>query len=293
MGETLTVKSWRCMGFLAVGLSITFGCQRTKDPLAEVGEHNLLTFSRIDRARELATGKGATVAILDWQFDLRGDAAEKYINPTSLVPGEPIGQLKPWHGEWMAEIVHEIARGARIMPIKARGMETDSYEEHVIQGIRLAADQGAAAVTSSMGPLRLTDALVSAIESAESLGTIFINVHPEYVIGADGKRRLCGTGECDPRIIHTGVVSVPEHPTAPEPNRDVYVWPYDLQPKYKDGWGYSNGPPIVAGVIALMREADPELTPAETRRIIASTTRDWKGFPVLNAEAAVKAARGH
>jgi hypothetical protein len=229
------------------------------------------------------------VAILDWQFDLRGKAAEKYVDPVSMVPGEAIGKLKPWHGEWMAEIVHRIAPDARIIPIKARGLESDDYQDYVTRGIRYAADKGAVAVTSSMGPLEHTEELVSAVEYAESRGTVFINVHPEYIPDDDGNPRLCRLGECNEKIIHTGVVSVPDHPTEPESNRDVYVWPYDLVPKYEDGWGYSNGPPIVAGVIALMRGAYPGLTPADARRAIRETAVDRDGFSVLDAEAAVRA----
>jgi subtilisin family serine protease len=63
-----------------------------------------------------------------------------------------------------------------------------------------------------------------------------------------------------------------------------------MNPVYKDGWGYSNGPPIVAGVIALMKAANPKLTPAQIRRILTETAEDRDGFAVLNAQATVKKA---
>jgi subtilisin family serine protease len=269
---------------------LAMDCGDTKKDSQKAAEPNLITFSRIDRAWEFCRGKGTRVAILDWQFDLRGKKATKYIRPTSMVPGEGVGKLKPWHGEWMAEIVHLVAPDAKIIPIKARGLRSDEYEEYLIRGIRFAADEGAAAVTSSMGPLSHSESLMSAIDYAEARGTIFVNVHPEYLVGEDQKRRLCDVGECNAKIIHTGIVSVPDHPTSPEPNRDIYVWPYDPDAKYEDGWGYSNGPPTVAGVIALMRSANPNLTPQDTRRIIVNTAFTWEGFKVLDAEAAVKAA---
>ena len=44
--------------------------------------------------------------------------------------------------------------------------------------------------------------------------------------------------------------------------------------------GYrKNGPPVVAGVIALMKSANPDLTPGETRRIIIETVYAAEGFP--------------
>ena len=88
------------------------------------------------------------------------------------------------------------------------------------------------------------------------------------------------------------MVSVPAHPADPRPSRDLYTWPYDLEAKYEDGWGYSNAPPVVAGVIALMKGANPALTPADVRRILRETAALKDGFPVLDAAAAVAAAAG-
>jgi subtilisin family serine protease len=191
----------------------------------------------------------------------------------------------------MAAIVHEIAPESKIIPIQARGLKDKNYQEYLIKGIYYAADHGAVAVSSSMGPTKQSDELRKAIDYAEEKGMVFIDVHPERVIGADGKLRLCETGECDPRIIHPGVVSVPDYPVDPEPNRDIYTWPYDLDASYEDGWGYSNAPPTVMGVIALMKGVSPKLTPAQVRDIIKTTASEKNGFRVLDAQAAVSAAR--
>jgi len=256
--------------------------------MAKNEETNLITYSKIDKALEISTGENIKVAIIDWQFDLNGREAKKYIHPVSMVPDEEIGQLKPWHGEWMAEIVHRIAPKSKIIPIRARNLETGIYEEYLIKGIYYAADHGAVTVSSSMGPLEQSDVLKEAIDYAEQRGMIFVDVHPEYIVGEDGKSRGCKTGECDERIIHTGIVSVPDHPTIPELNRDIYTWPYDLDAKYEDGWGYSNAPPIVVGVIALMKSINPDLSNVEVRKIIIETAEERNGFRILNAQAAVK-----
>ncbi len=265
------------------------GVAAAEDASPKTGEPNLITFSRIDRAWPYSRGEGIKVAILDWLFDMSPKASAKYINPTSMVPGAEVGAEKPWHGEWMAEIVHQVAPGAKIIPVLARpyaDSDRDAngryvYEKYLIQGIRFAADQGAVAVTSSMGPLAQSKELRDAIDYAEQKGTIFIDVHPEEKTDANS---------LDKRIIHPGVVSVPAHRLRPESRRDVYVWPYDIKPVFKDGWGLSNGPPIVAGVIALMKSANPELTNPEIRRIVVETADTRDGFRVLNAEGAVKKA---
>lgn len=266
---------------------------------AQGADPNLLTFSKIDKAQGYSTGENTKVAILDWLFDMSPEAASKYVNPISLVPGQPIGFADPWHGEWMAELVHKIAPDAKIIPIRARPScdkkdrtlcDKQAYEEYLIKGIRHAADQGAVAVTSSMGPLRQSAELRDAVRYAEERGTIFVDVHPEYVEVTEKGRVYCKQGQCDDRIIHTGLVSVPAYPVEVEPARDIFVWPYSPEPQYKDGWGYSNGPPTVAGVIALMKSANQALRPAEIREIIKETAADVEGFRVLDAEAAVKEA---
>jgi subtilisin family serine protease len=134
--------------------------------------------------------------------------------------------------------------------------------------------------------------LTAAIDYAESKGTIFVDVHPEMIRVPKQADRECVPGECDARILHSGVVAVPNHGAEPEASRDVYVWPYPMDPGYKDGWGYSQGPPEVAGVVALMKSVNPKLTPQEIRDIVKKTARPLDGFAVLDAEAAVSAAGG-
>jgi len=89
-----------------------------------------------------------------------------------------------------------------------------------------------------MGPTDQTQALREAIDYAEGKGTLFVDVHPENVAAAGEKLKLCSPSECDARIVHAGIVSVPEHPAKPHPSRDIYTWPYDLDGKFEDGRGY-------------------------------------------------------
>jgi len=253
-------------------------------------QSDLLTFSRIQQAQALSRGAGVTVAVIDWQFDPKGSASSSYVSAASMVPGEKMGTLKPWHGAWMVDIVHKVAPEARIIPIIGRSLKGGGYQDALVQGIRYAAEHGAVAVSSSMGTVNQTDALRDAIAFAESRGTVFVNVHPENVSGTREKFTPCAVDACDARIVHAGIVSVPEHPTNPHPARLVYTWPYDLDAKYEDGWGYSNAPPIVLGTIALMKSANPRLSPAQLRELLRETSTAREGFPVLNAEAAVRGA---
>jgi hypothetical protein len=265
----------------------------------EAGQPGLITFSKIDQAWKSSQGENTKVAVLDWLFDLSPEASDKYVHPTSMVPNQEIGSAEPWHGEWMAGIVHKIAPKAKIIPIRVvpgckdqskAGCDRESREQYLIAGLLYAIDKGAVAVTNSTGPTRHSPRLIEAIEQAEKQGTVFVDVHPEYVGFDRDDFSFCTPDQCDGRIIRTGIVSIKGHPTEPEAARDLYVWPFMPNPVYKDGWGYSNGPPTVAGVIALMKGANPSLSPARIRTILFDTARMVDGFRVLDAEAAVRAA---
>lgn len=265
-------------------LSLLAACQRWNDGSSIEPQQNFITFSKIDKAWQYGLGAGVKVAVCDCLFDMGPEASRKYVDAKSMVPGKPVGATKPWHGEWMAEIIHQTAPEAKIIPIMARPGGDNDYEPYLIAGIRYAADRGAAAVTCSMGPVHDTAELRAAVVYAEAKGTLFINVHPL----SHGLRQIF-----DPiaqKILVTGLASVPRHPASPERGRDIYLWPYSLTPTFEDGWGYSNGPPITAGVVALMKSANPELTPGEIKGIIVATGTMRNGFRVLDAEAAVREA---
>ncbi len=280
-----TVRSGLIAFALVLGAA---ACNRSYPP-RNTGS-DLIAFAKIDRAWALTKGSSTKVAVIDWQFDMRPRAAAKYVSPVSLVPGEAIGKMEPWHGEWMAEIIHQVAPETKIIPINARSLKRRGYQEFLVRGIRYAADHGAVAVTSSMGPTLQTPELLAAIAYAERRGTLFVDVHPEVLSGEGEKRRACSVRECDPRILRAGIVSVPQHPVQPDAPRDVYTWPYDLESNYKDGWGYSNAPPTIGGVVALMKSVNPSLTPGTVKALLVETAAARDGFRAMDAEAAVRAA---
>ncbi|MCB0279413.1 MAG: hypothetical protein KDD94_07925 [Calditrichaeota bacterium] len=251
-----------------------------------------IRFHKIDQAWKYSQGEGVTIAVMDWLFDTSPPALNKYVDTVSMVPGQPVGSDEPWHGEWMAEIIHRIAPKAQIIAIRTQpGIRPEKnatiqpYDDYLIKGIRYAADHGAAAVTNSMGPVKMRQELLDAIAYAEKKGTVFINVHPEYLDLSNGRYTWCDN--CDKRIIHSGIVSVPDHPIDPSKDRDIYTWPYQIDPVFKDGWGFSNGPPIVAGVVALIKSIRPQLTTAQLKQILLKTSRLESGFRILDAKAAL------
>lgn len=270
-------------------LAAAFGCTSKKVPPRPAGDTTILSFSEVEEAWGHSKGRGVTVAVVDWQFDADGRASDFYVSPGTTIPGERIGDLKPWHGSWMVDIVHAVAPEASIMPIIGRSLKT-GYAKALPAAIRYAADHGATVVTSSMGPVRDSQELRDAVEYARERSCVFVDVHPEVVTDETGRERRCRRGECSEAIIHAGIVAVPAHPVKPDDARDVYAWPYDLDSVYEDGWGFSNAPPAVGGVIALMKGTNPSLSPATIKRLLIESGEMKGGFRVLNARKAVAAA---
>ena len=58
-----------------------------------------------------------------------------------------------------------------------------------------------------------------------------------------------------------------------------------------DGWGYSNAPPVVEGIVDLMKSVNPDLSHDEISKIIIETADDKSGFMVLNALEAAEQAQ--
>lgn len=269
---------------VSIVLVVVFVRRRNDAPPRPPGD--LLSFAKVRDAWPYGKGRGVTVAVVDWQFDR---THERYVSAASMIPGERMGELEPWHGSWMVDIVHAVAPEASIMPIIGRSLKK-GYADTLPAAIRYAADHGATVVTSSMGTARDEKVLRDAVEYARAKGCVFVDVHPEIVTDATGRERFCRRGECSETIIHAGVVSVPAHPVKPNDARDVYVWPYDLDSVYKDGWGFSNAPPTVAGVIALMKGSNRSLSVRDLKRVLIENSDMKDGFRVINAAKAVAAA---
>lgn len=234
---------------------------------------------RLHEARRRASGKGVTVAILDHSFvaddwSLKGRLA----NPGSIIPGVPSLASKPSHGTWMARQLVRIAPGVKIMPVVIMGDKSPGAEEY-IQGIDYAIAHGADIISLSHAAVApdKTTALDAAAARAAEAGATFVFIHYR------GTRN---------DVIHPGPIEfAPYH----EGEDCVHVIGTNFSDEFPLTWGVSQTAPIVAGVIALMKEARPGLKPAEIRKILLDSSTEVGGFKLLDAAKAVGAPRdsGH
>jgi len=172
-----------------------------------------------------------------------------------------------------------IAYDAKIMPVKVLDDSGSGSYDSIAQGIRYATDNGANVINLSLGGDYPNSALESALKYASSKGAIVVmaagnesGLQPGYparyasetgiAVGAvDNKNNLASFSNLAGFQPLTYVTA---------PGVDVYsTLPGN---KYASYSGTSMASPHVAGVVALMLSANPNLTDAQVRQILADTS---------------------
>lgn len=237
--------------------------------------------SQVLRAREahkLATGKGVIVAILDHQFDDQDPSLEgRLIKPGSVLEGAPVFDPKTssGHGTWMARDLVHIAPDVKIMPVRFCGRGQYGDPDLYIKGIEYAVENGAHIVSISHQPIpekRQAD-FDLAIARAADQGVTVVYIHYQ--------------GERKDVVVTKPIEFAPFY----KGEEHVYVIGTNSinESSFPYTWGFSQTAPYVAGVIALMKEVNPGLKPAEIREILLNSGRLISNdFSILDAFAAVK-----
>jgi hypothetical protein len=228
----------------------------------------------ISEAQKMATGKGVTVAILDHMFDNESPFLNKRIvKPGSMIEGKPTFSVSG-HGTQMAEEVVKIAPDVRIMPIRICCSDTIPYTDLYIKGIEYAVKNGADIISLSHRavPKDRRDDLDRAIASASQKGITCVFIHYK------GKRNdVVVPGPIEFALYDHGIEM-------------VYVVGTNFinESSFPYTWGVSPTAPIVAGIVAMLKELNPKLSPLEINSILKqsfSITVD--DYPLLNAWKAV------
>ncbi|MEL7471788.1 MAG: S8 family serine peptidase [Planctomycetota bacterium] len=197
-----------------------------------------------------------------------------------------------------------VAHGAKIMPIKVLDLIGSGTAAVGAQGVVWATDNGADIINLSLGYEGESAPLHSAIQYAVASGVVVVAAagndplpavpipaqYPEVIaVGAtDHNDQLADFSTEGPEIDVSA------------PGFNVWsAWDDFLTPdSYTAQSGTSMASPNVAGVVALMLDANPNLTPTEVRTILETTAEDlgpagWDpgfGHGRVNAYAAVLAA---
>lgn len=276
---------------------------------------------RMPRVPARIDGTGIVVAVIDSGVEalvpnLRGQVLpgkDFNENPTRRGWHDPVAF--GGHGTGVASIivgkgrgtgVRGIAPGARVLPVRVANQFGVSPDARIARAIRWAVAQDVDVINLSMGDTKTNDTLNAAVRYAVRKGVIFV-----AGAGNDGPDNATPFFPASiPAAIAVGGTQTKTDIVAGFSCRGDWVdlvAPATWVPNTNsDGsYGYASGTsfasPYVAGVAALMRQANPRLRQDEVRDILTATARDVMapgfdidtGYGLLDAAAAVKQARDH
>lgn len=176
------------------------------------------------------------------------------------------------HGTMAAGLVHLVAPGAKILPLKAFAGDGTSDLFSVLQAIYYAADHGANAISMSFELSASSPALQNAIQYALSKNVALIAAS-----GNDGQQVLvypaafntvvgvASTTNDDGRSGFTNFGTNAVYVAAPGEGV-VTTYPGG---NYAAGWGTSFSTPLVAGEAALILQARPSYKPGDVANAIS------------------------
>jgi subtilisin family serine protease len=238
---------------------------------------------QLEQVHRLAQGKNVTIAVIDSEADkqhteLQGQIAEQF---------NAVGEAEKAHSHGTAMVgaissrdrLLGVAPGAKILAVRAFSESQQSAEGttfHILKSIDWAVSQGARVINMSFAGPR-DPALERTLKRAYDQGVVLI-----AAAGNAGPKSPPLYPGADPSVIAVTATDAVDrgfkmanqgpHVSVASPGVDV------LAPAPQESYQMSTGTSIatahVSGVVALMLERDPTLTPADVRKILESTATD-------------------
>lgn len=188
---------------------------------------------------------------------------------TSILDGPP-GSFG--HGTMTAGLVHLVAPGARILPLKAFSGDGSSDLFNVIQAIYYAADNGANVISMSFEIRQSSPALQNAIQYALSKNVALVaasgNDGQQIMVYPAGYNDVIGVGStsnADGKSTFTNFGTNAVYVAAPGEGV-ITTYPGG---NYAAGWGTSFSAPLVAGEAALVLQARPGYHPGDVANAVS------------------------
>lgn len=258
-------------------------------------------------AHRIATGNGVLIAVIDSTVDkLHPDLGDAIVDSFATDQSEN----KPdSHGTGMAGVIAAqhtmlgIAPGAKLLTVHAFSSSTTTAEGttfNILRGLDWAAERGARIVNMSFaGPAdpRLRDALREATKKGMTLIAAAGNAGPQsaplYPAAYPNVIAVTATDSKD-RVFSRA--NRGDHITVASPGVDI------LAPAPDGAYQLSTGTSVaaaqVSGVVALLIERNPKLTPRQVLQILTQSSKDLGpkgrdrdfGFGLVNALEAVTQA---
>jgi serine protease len=261
-----------------------------------------------DRAWDLSTGAGVTVAVLDTGLRTDGsDAPQNVVAGYNIIANSTDTTDDHGHGTHVTGTIAQrtnnaigvagIAYNSTIMPIKICDASGQCPNSAIISGLSYARTHGARVVNLSLGGPDTSVALADAVAQAISAGVVVVaamgndgNSVPNYPASysnviAVGATRFDQTRASYSNYGNNIWIVAPGGDTSVDQNNDGYVDGIVQQTlgsscgasslfSYCFYQGTSMATPHVSGAVALMLARNPSLTVAQIRSILGSTAKN-------------------
>ena len=254
------------------------------------------SFHNITEAQQLATGKGIKVGIIGKYFGY-ADNKDMYAGGKDFVGNKAGFEDIAEHGLWMATTLKEIAPDVEIYALNARDKNRDKECEAIIKAIDWAIENDIDVLTYSAEAFRGEDrkGIDNAVRRAIDNNIVTTFIHYD----------LPGN------ILPYGLL--PNSPASYAREADVNIFHFDynllLLSKYEDyiksGRNQTNNigdfpyfsnssmSIVLAGIIAMMKEVNNNLTVADYKRLLIETGKEikYEGYKVkhvVDAASAIK-----
>ena len=266
-------------------------------------------------AWDTANGAGATVAIIDTgiAFNAPDLAQTERLPGYDFVNNDTDPTDDQGHGTHVAGTVAQstnndigvagVAYRSRLLPVKVLGADGNGTYENIIKGLVYATDQGADVINMSLAGSQGTQALQDAVRYAHNRGVVVV-----AAAGNDGGV-VAYPAAYDDFVIAVGAVGFNQTLTAYSnfgPQIDLVAPGGDVgQDLNNDGFGdgilqqtiassgsgfsyrffegTSMASPHVAGLAALLRSVDQNLSPAQVEEIMVQSARNLGAFDQYGA----------
>jgi subtilisin family serine protease len=214
----------------------------------------------------------STATILDGQnlFQMNSFTVAILTQSTATILDGPPSSFG--HGTMTAGLVHLMAPGAKIMPLKAFAADGSSDLFNILRAIYYAVDHGANVISMSFEISQISPALQNAIQYALSKNVALVaasgNDAQQIIVYPAGYNTVVGVGSTNNTDGKSDFTNFGTNATFVAAPGEGVITTYPGG-NYAAGWGTSFSTPLVAGEAALILQARPSYHPGDVANAIS------------------------